>query len=297
MECSAPSARACQGLSIHTRFIVSQWQPPSSAAAHLVHPGRQQLHDGEVLAGALHDVPRGPVVEGAPHRHAAAAVAPCARGRLRWRSDARAPRSFARARLHAAAGCAQARQAAQDRRLRSGGRLQARRLVAQERRDRVPQAAGRAREPRLPTRGPRALRAKARGAHTMTVGTSLGCAGQPARPWNSAAWSRPSGAWSTLGMGSMGICGLYVSGEPGLHGGDVDAKASSPAALPSPGAPRLVLVLPCGPPAGAGLSTNARAHTLAGQPTSCIHTVRPPALCAFPRTDSVTDTANRHESQ
>ena len=155
MECSAPSARACQGLSIHTRFIVSQWQPPSSAAAHLVHPGRQQLHDGEVLAGALHDVPRGPVVEGAPHRHAAAAVAPCARGRLRWRSDARAPRSFARARLHAAAGCAQARQAAQDRRLRSGGRLQARRLVAQERRDRVPQAAGRAREPRLPTRGPR----------------------------------------------------------------------------------------------------------------------------------------------
>lgn len=53
--------------------------------------------------------------------------------------------------------------------------------------------------------GSQMMRSVSKGAQTMTVGTSFGCAGQPAKPWNSAAWSRPSGAWFTFGMGSMGI--------------------------------------------------------------------------------------------
>ena len=46
-------------------------------------------------------------------------------------------------------------------------------------------------------------------SQTMTVGTSFGVAGQPCIPWNSAAWSRTSGAISDMGMGSMAIWGLH----------------------------------------------------------------------------------------
>lgn len=55
-------------------------------------------------------------------------------------------------------------------------------------------------------------------SHTMTVGTSLGCAGHAATPWNSAAWSLTSCTVSAMGMGSIAICGLHSAlGMSDLH--------------------------------------------------------------------------------
>ena len=45
---------------------------------HLVDAGRQQLDDGEVLAGLLHGMPHAPIVKRPLHLHVLAPMAPCA---------------------------------------------------------------------------------------------------------------------------------------------------------------------------------------------------------------------------
>ena len=45
--------------------------------ADLVHPWRQQLDNGEVLAGALHVLPGSPVVKGPLHLNMLPAMTPC----------------------------------------------------------------------------------------------------------------------------------------------------------------------------------------------------------------------------
>ena len=53
------------------------WCEQAVQRAYLVHPWRQQLDDGEVLAGALHVLPGRPVVKGPLHLHMLPAMTPC----------------------------------------------------------------------------------------------------------------------------------------------------------------------------------------------------------------------------
>lgn len=55
----------------------ARWRVAGEGGGDLVHPRRQQLHDGEVPAGALQRLPGGPVVEAALHLHVVPPVAPC----------------------------------------------------------------------------------------------------------------------------------------------------------------------------------------------------------------------------
>ena len=68
-------------------------------------------------------------------------------------------------------------------------------------------------------------------SHTIIVGTSFGCAGKPAIPWNSGTPPLLGGhSSSVFGSGSILICGLNVNGEPGLHGEKlVKGSSGSPA--------------------------------------------------------------------
>lgn len=59
-------------------------------------------------------------------------------------------------------------------------------------------------------------------SHMMTVGSSLGCAGQPATPLYSVL-----PALAAVSCGVIGSCGLYVSGEPGMGGDPVRMPSSS----------------------------------------------------------------------
>lgn len=78
----------------------------------------------------------------------------------------------------------------------------------------------------------------------------MGCAGHPANPWNSG----PRAISSGFERGSMGIWGVYVSGEPGVKGDDW-GRASSASAIGR----SLPWLLPCG--GGGGSSGSASRGT------------------------------------
>lgn len=89
-------------------------------------------------------------------------------------------------------------------------------------------------------------------SHMMTVGSSLGCAGQPATPLYSPLCG-PTPAADCCGV--MGSCGLYVSGDPGMGGEPI--RMESPCGASWSVVERLACALPCGQ---AGMTT--RRHGL-----------------------------------
>lgn len=93
-ECENHSCMAVTGLwlesisdaqhSIRTQCGTRQYHLPvdlrgqAEILPHLVDAGRQQLDDGEVLAGLLHGMPHAPIVKRPLHLHVLAPMAPCA---------------------------------------------------------------------------------------------------------------------------------------------------------------------------------------------------------------------------
>lgn len=82
MPCATHLDKRCQ---LHHAGATAA-APGCLGNAHLVHARGQQLDDGEVLACALQDLARGPVVKGALHLHMVAAMAPCEAARAWGRS-------------------------------------------------------------------------------------------------------------------------------------------------------------------------------------------------------------------
>lgn len=168
--------------------------------AHLVNAGWQQLDDCVVFAGALQRLPRGPVVKGALHLYMLAAMAPCGPGahmHMHSSADQGANGTAAVCALAVLASRMPCRVQAipmQHYAVQLCGHCE-RRLTRQRRR-----------------------RCRPCHLHTMTTGTTFGCAGQPAAPTNSVA-GRPIKSSEVL-SGAIATWGLKVSGEPGLRGGE-----------------------------------------------------------------------------